>query len=373
MARKYGKKNDVKLDPLDYNIGLIGESGIGKTTLIFEVCEKLVGEDGYIFLETGKEDGEEAIQGIVSEKVREWEDFEDVCEDIIENKITDYKDLKIVVIDTFDQLVDMAKKEVIAMHNRENPEKQIKSIKQAFGGFMAGEDKALEIVLDKLWELKDVGVHFISIGHVKRKESEDPVTGETYSILTTDMSGRDFKKLQTKLHFLGVAFINREIIREKTGKKDPKTKKEITKNVVKSEARRITFRDDNYSVDSKSRFADIIDEIPLDPDEFIKALKDAILAERNKRGAKPAKEAAKEQKELKAKAEEVIAKRECKAREEKKLQEMQEKIRDYLTSCKDDVESLKPFIFACKELGWAKPFEVDNVEDAKKILELINK
>ena len=41
----YGKKNVIKIDPLSYNIGLIGESGIGKTTIIKEMCEKLVGED----------------------------------------------------------------------------------------------------------------------------------------------------------------------------------------------------------------------------------------------------------------------------------------------------------------------------------------
>ena len=31
---KFGHPNEVKLDPLKYNIGLLGESGIGKTTLI---------------------------------------------------------------------------------------------------------------------------------------------------------------------------------------------------------------------------------------------------------------------------------------------------------------------------------------------------
>ena len=46
--RKFGKKNIIKVDPLAYNLGLIGLSGIGKTTLAKEVCEELVGEDGYI-------------------------------------------------------------------------------------------------------------------------------------------------------------------------------------------------------------------------------------------------------------------------------------------------------------------------------------
>lgn len=93
--------------------------------------------------------------------------FEDFVDDVVENKSTEYPDLKTVVIDTYDQLVEIAKPEVIRMHNAENPEKPVKSIKAAFGGYMAGEDKATEIVLNKLWELKSVGVHFIIIGHVK--------------------------------------------------------------------------------------------------------------------------------------------------------------------------------------------------------------
>lgn len=52
--RKFGKKNVIKVDPLAYNLGLIGDSGVGKTTLAVQVCEKLVGEDGYLLLNMGK-------------------------------------------------------------------------------------------------------------------------------------------------------------------------------------------------------------------------------------------------------------------------------------------------------------------------------
>ena len=283
MARKFGQKREICIDPLAYNIGLIGESGIGKSTVIKEVCEKLAGDEGYIALDIGKEDGHDAINGIVSEKIPDWAKFKEFCDDVIENKLTDYKDLRVVVLDTFDQLLEIAEPEVIRMHNRANPDKpKITSIKAAFGGFMAGEDKAIQIVLDKLWELKGVGVSFIAIGHTKKKDVDDPITGESYSILTTNMSQRYFNALKTKLHFLGVAYIDREIVKQKTGKKNVVTKQEEVKGKVMSESRRISFRDDNYSVDSKSRFADIVDEIPLDSDAFIKAITDAIMAEHSK-------------------------------------------------------------------------------------------
>ena len=38
---KYGKKNVINLDPSTYIVGLLGESGIGKTTTMYKMCDKL--------------------------------------------------------------------------------------------------------------------------------------------------------------------------------------------------------------------------------------------------------------------------------------------------------------------------------------------
>ena len=110
---KFGHKNEINLNPLSYNIGLIGEAGIGKSTLIKQFCEKLGGEDGYISLDIGKEMGHSAISGIISETVEDWAKFTEVIDDIVENKATDYPKLQVVVIDTYDQLCEIAEKETI--------------------------------------------------------------------------------------------------------------------------------------------------------------------------------------------------------------------------------------------------------------------
>lgn len=285
MARKFGKKIEIKLSPLDYNLGLLGESGIGKSTIIKEMCDKLVGENGYLALDVGKEDGHDAISGIVSEKIEDWEKFEEVTDDIIENKDTDWKDLKVVIIDTYDQIFELGEAEAIRLYNKKNPDKpKAETINQAWGGFGAGLDKTIELVLDRLWELKKVGVSFIVIAHTKKKDVDDPVSGQQYSILTSNISQKYFNAIKTKLHFLGMAYVDREIIQEKTGKKNLKTGKDIEKGKVIGESRVIRFRDDSYSVDSKSRFAEIVDSIPFDSDELIKALQDAILKEQSKSG-----------------------------------------------------------------------------------------
>lgn len=376
---KYGKKNEVKLDILKYNFGLIGESGIGKTTIIKEMCERLAGEEGYMFLECGREDGADAIHGINYVNCPEWSmdynetsnsmGFEDFVDDVIENKSNDWKDLRVVVVDTYDQLLEIAKPEVVMMHNRENPEKPVKSIKAAFGGYMGGEDKATEIVLEKLWELKTVGVSFIIVGHVKQKEQEDVATGKKFTSLTTNMQMRDFNAIKTKLHFLGVASIDREIVQEKTGKKDKKGK-DLTKSIIAKESRKITFRDDSYSIDSKSRFADIISEIPFNVDDLIKALEDAIKSEQSKSG-KTIEQTKKEQEKEEAVMLKKVAEKNESDKVLKELDGLILQITDFIKDNKSKMTVIKPILEFSKELGFSNPTQIDNIEDAKKVIELI--
>ena len=277
MARKFGKKNKIKVNPLAYNIGLIGESGIGKTSTLIEVAEKLVGEDGYMLLSLGKEDAVDAIAGAVYEEVPDWETFIDIADDIIENKQTEYKDLKVLIYDTIDQLFTIAEPYVIALHNKDaKPDKRAKTINQAFGGYGKGAEKVIEIILDKIWELKKVGVGMICVGHTKRKTLSDISTGEEYEMLTTNMTEKYFNAIKTKLHFLGVASIDRSIEYQKV-KQRMGGDKQVGK--VTGESRIITFRDDNFNIDSKSRFAEITSRINLDANEFIKAMEDAIKIE----------------------------------------------------------------------------------------------
>lgn len=281
----YGKKNIIKPYWYLYNGCILGESGIGKTTIINEICKTDLGEDGYLFVECGKEDGADAIAGIPYINCPSWSEeydeinnsvgFSELVEDIIENKETEYPNLKMLVIDTYDQLRAIAEPEVIRRHNKQN-DKKIVSIKQAFGGYMAGDDMADDIVLDVLWELKKVGVQFFLIGHLKLKDITIPETGDTYVQVTSDMPTRSFNKIKTKVHFLGVATIDRELVSKQIKGK--------SKNVISGETRKITFRDDNYALDSKSRFAEIIDTIPFDSNALIKAMNDAIETEMKKGG-----------------------------------------------------------------------------------------
>lgn len=280
----YGKKNKVSEDLGNYSICILGESGIGKTTLMVEVCEKLFGEDGYMIFNMGKEQGVDCIDGAIYEDIKNWKTFDAVTKDIIANKKTEYPDLRVIVLDTLDQMIDIAEPETVRLWNIENAEKAkkdktitvAKTINQSWGGFGKGEEKLSSVVLDRIWQLQNVGVRVWYTAHVKTRSIVDPVTNQSYTTLSTNMQQNYFNAFKTKMHLVGVACIDREIEVENTGRKNIVTNKDITVNRVKAERRKIVFRDDNYSVDSKSRFANVVDEIPLDADELIKALQEAI-------------------------------------------------------------------------------------------------
>ena len=280
---KFGKKNVVNTDLSRYIFGLLGESGIGKTTTMYKICDKLFGEDGYIVLDCGKEVGTNCINGVVAERIETYKKFIEVTDDIIKNKATDYPNLKVVIGDTIDQLFDIGEPYLVKLFNQEHMGEKnfspVKTINAVEGGFMHGQDRLIEMVLDRIFKLYDCGVGFWYTGHVKNRSSDDVFTGESYDQLTTSMSQRYFNSVKNKTHFLGIAYIDRAMEEEEYGEQNPITKKRKTRNKITAEARKVKFRDDSYTADSKCRFASIIDEVSLDADELIEAMRNAINAE----------------------------------------------------------------------------------------------
>ena len=310
MARKFGKKNHVKIDPFNYSLMLLGEPKVGKTSMLYEVANKLLGEDGYIFAELYREHGADAIEGIVAEDIPDWETWVEFVDDIVYNKTTDYADLRCVFLDTYDQYILMAEQEALSMWNRKNPDKRVDSLNAAWNGYGAGGKKAIEIMFEQTDRLESVGVKVWWIGHCKTKEVKNIYNDDTYQILTSDQQQNYFNALKKNLHFLCLAYFDRELQKEKTGKK--------TVNTIAEETRKVKFRDDSFVVDSGSRFKHIVSEINLDADEFINAITDAIRAEIEgnggsveKRKEENAKEDAENTKQIAKREEEMRVQREA--------------------------------------------------------------
>lgn len=367
---KFGKKNHVSLNPLDLNICLLGLPKIGKTTLMKEVAEELVGEDGYLFLEMYRENGANLIEDIVYENVPDWDTFVEIIDDIVENKASDYPELKVVFIDTIDNALLLAEQESIRLWNKENPQKRTNAINAAWGGFSKGQDKAMELFQEQLFRLRTVGVAFTIIGHVKNTTVTDPITNDTYQQLSSDVSQRYFNQIKKNLDLVGIAYIDREIVKERTGRKNVVTGAEEFVNRVTSEARKIKFRDSSYCIDSGGRMSQIVEEIDFGPEEFINAIKDALEAEVRKGGKSVEKRYEENAEEVK-KLEETVAANEKASKKEKEISSVIDDIVNFFAENKADMNKIKPVLSAIKDGGYNKPQDIDDIDFAKSILAMI--
>lgn len=355
---KFGKKNKVSLNPLDANICLLGLPKIGKTTIMKEIAEKLVG-DNYMFLEMYRENGAKYIEDIIYEDVPDWETFVEIIDDIVDNRTTDYADLKVVFLDTLDNALQLAEQESIRLWNKENPSKRTSAINAAWGGYMKGQDKAMELLQEQLFRLREVGVAFSVLGHVRQTTITDPITNESYQQITSDVSQRYFNQLKKNIDLVGIAYIDRELVKGKVNGKEVST--------VKSETRKIKFRDDNYTVDSGSRMSQIVSEINFDADEFIKAMRNALEAE-VKKGGKSIDDRKKENEKEEKETMKRLAEEEVKAKAEKELDEIKEKIVAFCNDNRTNLDVIKPVLKVCKDNGFGNPKEIDDIKIAKKAL-----
>ena len=281
---KFGHKVEVKTDLSSYMIGVMAPSGFGKTTLMYATCEREFGPDGYIILDMSMENGTAALQGATAETIPNWQKMKEVVDDIVKNKETDYKNLKVVILDTLDSAFESAEDYCVKMWNKTNMGKpnftMASSINSVEGGYGKGLDKVIETVKKEITRLNRVGVGVWWTAHVKEKDQSDLFTGATYTTLTANMTTKYFNSIKNSSHIVAFGYFDRSIEKQEVGDANPITKKKKERKAVIGESRKLKFRDDALIADAKSRFSHIVEEIDLDTGEFIKAIKDAIEAEK---------------------------------------------------------------------------------------------
>ena len=170
--------------------------------------------------------------------------------------------------------------------------------------------------------------------------------------------------MKKNIDLVGIAYIDREIVKNKANGKEV--------FIVKSETRKIKFRDDNYTVDSGSRMSQIVNEIPFDADEFIKAMTNALEAEVKKGGKSVADRKKENEKEEKANMKR-IAEAEKAAKAEKSLDEVKSEIIEFFTLNKTNTSVVKPVLNLCRERGYSLPNDIDDLDVAKEVLAACNK
>ena len=325
------RKNVVKADLCNYSILLNGIGGVGKTTLFYQVTTKLYGEDGGLMINVGNEP---QPNHIVNANYLQADTFKDVVEfvnELCKGRNGAYSHIKVVGFDTLDTIYDLAEDYVLDEYNNSvDGGKEVNTIKSAYGGYQAGENRVVDLVVKTLFKLRNYGYGLWINGHTKRKTKADQLGNIEYEQLTSDLPAKYYNAIKNKVNIVGTAYIRRSFDNMKQVKDAYNKGKMKTVGTVTDESRIIVFRDDDYAIDCKSHFPEICDACEFDRDCFIEAIYDAIKKELEKQVGKPIsdeqmkKVQEQQQKEQKEQVEQLIQE---KVAEEQKQNDEQEKER----------------------------------------------
>ena len=256
MARSY-KTNEVKVDLASYRHYWRGVKKVGKTTLFAQLMQRLYGDYSYgLELSIGNERGYKAIDGLVYDEAPNWSTLVEIVDDLIENKSDN--NFKFICFDTVDELVEIAKKEVIRLDYKETGTKH--KFNGCFGGFGQPRQQVQMLIDNIMTRVEDAGYGTIYIGHTKFKDITEK-NGDSYQQLTSNLS-TDYDGIFANKADI-VMLINAE--------------KEIEDGHITGTERYMWFRGDGF-VDAGGRFPDIEQKIEFSVDNYINTVTNAIKA-----------------------------------------------------------------------------------------------
>ncbi len=217
------------------------------------VIEKYKDPEKGLLICCGHETGATMLDDINVAEVATWAELKELVDWLIDEKGKEH-DIQIVAFDTADELVLMADDETIRLSNRENPQKRVKSIKAAFGGYTAGEKYSANYVIKPMiTRLRKAGFGVWAIAHtayktVKEKGSLDE---DGYMQLTSNLP-KDYESAFGDIFDITVTGVIDRDGETVESEVNGKTKK---KKYVTSETRKLYFRG-TTSIEAGGRLTD---------------------------------------------------------------------------------------------------------------------
>ena len=292
MAFVKPKINTIKPDIKNVSIYLRSVKKFGKSTLFRDVILEKYGDPSYgLLVEIGMERGDTLLDNVNTTHIDTYKDLLELQKWLIEEKGKEHN-IEIVGFDVADEIVPLFDKETIRQHNLENPQKPVKSIKAAMGGYTAGEQYSATLMKNYFDKIKSAGMQVWCLGHSKYKNIKDKanVDNEGYMQLTSNLSAAYEAALGDIFDVVLTGIIDRNI--ETVGEGDS------AKRYATDAIRKLYFRG-TPEIDAGGRFAaDAVPEYmvfdkPNMAADFIRVVEEGMEKSKTDFSVKPSKPVAK--------------------------------------------------------------------------------
>lgn len=242
------------------------------TTLFFEVMAKFYGntsagqflpfEKGYGALAQAK-----FITCLDENKkqkpfIDSWDDLVEITDALVEERFGVFKQVRTLGLDTVDRLYVLAKKEVMDTHARLYPNKPVKSINDAMGGYGKGRDLQKELVYDILQKLRLAGYGIWFLGHTKFKNVKKDGEIEGYDTMGSNLNEDLYKNIAQDMDFI----MQIKVTRNKNAD-----------GTLANTDRKLILTSDGYYTCGSRFSAFLKPEVPLSADAFLVALDEALI------------------------------------------------------------------------------------------------
>ena len=190
MAFVKPKINTIKADIKNISIYLRSVKKFGKSTLFRDmILEKYGDPSKGLLVEIGMERGATLLDNLNTTHIDTYKDLVELQKWLIETKGVEHN-IEIVGFDVADEIVPIFDKETVRQHNVDNPQKTVKSVKAAMGGYTAGEQYSATLMKNYFDKIKQNGIQVWVLGHSKYKNVRDKanVDNEGYMQLTSNLA-----------------------------------------------------------------------------------------------------------------------------------------------------------------------------------------
>ena len=274
--RKFGVTYKMSEKFEDYSYIINGVGGIGKTTLVYEIGKLVTGSnEGTFIITCGGENKPKHIPDAFGDVAPDFKTFVAIVKELCTNREA-YPDTKFVAIDSLDEYARITENYVVSEWNAScELADRAKSIKQAYKGYQAGENRACDLMIQQVMKLQDAGYSVLEIGHTKTKAKSDVITQVQFEQLTCNLDNKYYNALKDKVNLVAMCYFE-HMIENVEEKKNAFTKKMDKVGELVDRKRVMVFADDDNAIDTKSHFEYITHKIDLDAKGFVESVEEAI-------------------------------------------------------------------------------------------------